>query len=257
MHISWSADDGVAGEADMTFKHDLRRLLWNLGWDVVRFEPGAHPIARRRQLLASHEIGVVLDVGANDGQYGEELRRELRFRGHIRSFEPMSKPFSRLQARAASDPLWEAFPLALGDSEGRATINIAGNSYSSSILGMLSAHEAAAPESRFEGVEDVKVTTLDAVFDDVCPPGERIYLKIDTQGYESRVLRGAARSLPLIDVVQLEMPLVPLYEGELSLLELVKHMLGEGYALVALEPGFTDSRTGELLQVDGIFHRLR
>jgi FkbM family methyltransferase len=244
-----------SGAVDVTLKHRLRRHLWTIGWDVVRFAPGAHPIARRRKLLATYGIGVILDVGANDGQYGATLREDLGFDGYIRSFEPMGAAFSRLEARAARDPRWDVFQLALGDEEGTATINIAGNSYSSSLLDMLPAHAAAAPESRSVGTEEVALTTLDAVFDDACPDAERVFLKIDTQGYEGPVLRGAARSLSRVDVVQLEMSLVPLYAGELSLVELVTYMLGEGFVLVALEPGFTDPRTGELLQVDGIFHR--
>ncbi len=241
----------------MTVKHNLRRLLWSLGYDVSRFEPGSHPIARRRRLLADLQIGVILDVGANTGQYGKELRDELRFRGHIRSFEPMSTAFRELETRASGDSGWETFNFALGDAEGTDTINISGNSYSSSILDMLSAHEAAAPESKFVGKEQIKIQTLDAIFEDVCPAGERVYLKIDTQGYEGRVLRGAQNSLSKVDAVQLEMPLVPLYEGELSFADLYDLIVCEGYTLAALDPGFNDPSSGRLLQVDGIFVRAR
>jgi FkbM family methyltransferase len=160
-----------------------------------------------------------------------------------------------LRARASKDADWETFNFALGDAEGEHTINISRNSFSSSILEMLPAHEAAAPESRYVGAETISVRTLDGIFDDVCPPGTSVYLKVDTQGYEGRVLRGARRSLSKIDVVQLEMPVVPLYDGELTLIELLELMRDEGYVLVALDPGFTDPRTGYILQVDGAFRR--
>ena len=239
----------------MTIKHEMRKLLWDFGYDVVRFDPGSHPVARRRRLMTVSQIGVVLDVGANTGQYGQELRGELGYSGFICSFEPMSAAFRELQARASGDPDWQTFNVALGDTVGTTSINIAGNSYSSSILDMLPAHEAAAPESTFVGTEEIRMRTLDSIFEDVCPRGERVYLKIDTQGFEGRVLRGAQESLPKIDAVQLELPLVPLYDGELPFVDLCKFMLGEGYTLVALDPGFTDPRTGRLLQVDGIFVR--
>jgi FkbM family methyltransferase len=249
------AERGFRTDDPMTLKHELRKRLWTFGLDVSRFEATSHPVARRRQLLAQLRIDVVLDVGANVGQWASELRDEVGFTGRIRSFEPMRAAFGELQSRAAGDADWEVFNCGLGDDPGEHVIHVAGNSYSSSLLKMLPAGEAAAPESRTVGQETVTVKTLDDVFESLCSPDDRIYLKIDTQGYEGRVLRGAKRSLARIDAVQLEMSLVPLYEGELSLLELVQLMQDEGFDMVALEPGFSDPRSGRLLQVDGVFDR--
>jgi FkbM family methyltransferase len=238
-----------------TIRDELRRRLWALGYDVARFRPESHAIARRRRLIRSLHIDVVLDVGANAGQFAHHLRRDLAFEGRICSFEPLSVPFRRLQSRAAEDPDWQAFNFALGDVEGIATINVAANSESSSLLEMLPSHVEAAPQSRFVGTEDVDVRTLDAIFDDLCQPGEGVYLKIDTQGFEGRVLRGADRCLPKIDTVQVEMSLTPLYSDELTLGALYHLLLGKGYVMVGLEPGFTNPQTGQLLQADAIFHR--
>jgi len=241
----------------MTIKHELRKLLWSFGLDLQRFDRETHPVARRRHLMQRYGIQVVLDVGANIGQYGQNLRDEMLYTGRLCSFEPMSKAFAALQARAAGDAQWQVFNFALGDADGRQTINIAGNSYSSSMLDMLPAHEQAAPESKFVGKEEIVIRTLDGVFPEVCKPGERIYLKVDTQGFEGRVLKGGERALGHIDTVQMEMSLTPLYAGEASFNDLCQTMQDKGYTLVALEPGFTDPRTGHLLQMDGIFHRDR
>jgi FkbM family methyltransferase len=205
--------------------------------------------------MSSWRIDVVLDVGANAGQYAQRLRSDLGFEGRICSFEPMSLPFRRLQSRAAEDPKWQTFNFALGDVEGMATINIAANSESSSMLEMLPSHLEAAPESRFVGTEDVELRTLDAIFHDLCQPGEGVYLKIDTQGFEGRVLRGADRSLPKIDTVEMEMSLTPLYSNEPTFGELYQLLLAKGYTVVGLEPGFTNPQTGQLLQADAVFHR--
>jgi len=235
--------------------HDLRRLLWRFRLDISRFDPLSGPTGRRRLLFAAHAIGVVLDVGANTGAWARDLREVVGFKGHIRSFEPTTTAFHQLEKRSAGDDRWQIFNVALGDADGELVINIAGNLDSSSILEMRPAHEAAAPASGYVGSETAAVRTLDGIFDEVCPPGERVYLKIDTQGYEGRVLRGANRSLAKIDFVQLEMPLVPLYVGESTFTELLGLMFAEGFELVGLDPGFTDARTGHVLQVDGIFHR--
>ncbi len=239
----------------MSVKLKVRRQLRKLGYDIARFTPESHPIARRGRLMSSFQIDVVLDVGANAGQYAQELRGDLGFPGRICSFEPLAAPFHVLQERAAEDPKWSAFNFGLGDVTGKATINVAGNSESSSLLEMLPRHLEAAPDSGFLGTEDIEVKTLDAVFDDLCAPGERVYLKIDTQGFESRVLRGADRCLARIDTVQVELSLTPLYVGEAPLVEMCQMLVGGGYTMVGLEPGFADPRTGQLLQADGIFHR--
>jgi FkbM family methyltransferase len=243
------------GHTLASIRDRVRRRLWALGCDVARFRPESHPIARRRRLIGSLHIDVVLDVGANAGQFAQHLRRDFGFEGRICSFEPLSVPFRKLHSHAAQDPNWQAFNLALGDVEGTATINIAANSESSSMLKMLPLHIEAAPESRFVGTEVVEVRTLDAIFRDLCRPGEGVYLKIDTQGFEGRVLRGADRCLPKIDTVQVEMSLTPLYSDELTFGELYQLLLDKGYAMVGLEPGFTNPQTGQLLQADAIFHR--
>ncbi len=239
----------------MNVKHELRRLVWKVGYDVTPFNATWSGVARRRDLLWSLGIDVVLDVGANVGQYGSQLRRDVGFEGRICSFEPMRGAFRVLEAEAADDPKWSTFNLAIGDVAGSATINIAANSESSSLLPMLTSHSEAAPESRFVGTEKIETQTLDALFDDLCAPGERVYLKIDTQGFEGRVLAGADRSLPKIDTLQIEMALTPLYEGEIAFADLLELLLGRGYMIVGLEPVFADPRTGRLLQVDAVFHR--
>ncbi|MDX1547792.1 MAG: FkbM family methyltransferase, partial [Rhodothermales bacterium] len=95
----------------------------------------------------------------------------------------------------------------------------------------------------------------DAVFEDYYRPGARAYLKLDVQGYERHVLDGAARALPQILGLQLEMSLVPLYDGETPFHEMLTVLDGLGFTLMSVEPVHADARTGQLLQVDGIFFR--
>ena len=245
----------MAGRASIRVQHGLRRLLWRAGYDVTPFNAKWSPIARRGELLRFLQVDVVLDVGANEGQYAQQLRADLGFRGRICSFEPVVEPYHILAAKAVDDPHWTTYNVGLGDVPERATINVAANWENSSLLDMLPAHLDAAPESRFVGSEQIEIQTLDAMFRDLVRPGEHVFLKVDTQGYEGRVLRGAEQSLRAIETVQLEMPLAPLYDGELGFGELVRLMLDDGFEIVGLEPGFSDPSTGRLLQVDGIFHR--
>jgi FkbM family methyltransferase len=241
----------------MNWRHLIRRQLRRLGYDLHRFNPERSPLARRKRLLQHYGIAAVLDVGANVGQFARELRDDVGYTGEIVSFEPLAAAFASLQAARRGDPSWRALHCALGAEPGTWTIHVAANSESSSLLEMLPAHRAAAPYSGTVGEERVEVRTLDGVLDGLFPDsfaGE-IYLKIDTQGYEREVLRGAKRSLARIRTLQLELSLVPLYRDAPLFDEMCALLGRDGYRLVSLESGFTDARTGEMLQADGIFHR--
>lgn len=239
----------------MGVRHEVRRLLRKAGYDVSKFGPTSHPLARRRQILQSYGIDTVLDIGANAGQFAKELRYDVGYGKRILSFEPLSTAFALLCANAKADPAWDVYNYAIGDVEEKREINIAGNSYSSSLLSMLPAHLESAPESKYVGKESIEVKTVDAIFGLLCKTSRNVYMKIDTQGFESRVLAGAERSLQHIDTIQMEMSLVPLYDGELCFNEMCLFMDRKGYTLVAIENGFSDPASGQLLQVDGIFHR--
>lgn len=232
----------------------LRKFLRDRGFDIVRYSYNSHPLARRARLIASYNITTVLDVGANAGYYAKQLR-EIGFKGRIISFEPLGSAYKELSENAKSDPLWETLNFALGSEGGQVEINIATNSLSSSILGILPSHVDFAPESYYVGKEKIIVKRLDSIFEKVCRNDEKVYLKIDTQGFEKKVIEGAGKVLHYIDTVQLEMSLVPLYEDELLFIEMMDLLNQKGYKLVAIEPGFSDPLTGQLLQVDGIFHR--
>lgn len=231
--------------------HDVVRAA---GFDVVRFQPSSHPLARRFRLFDVFGIDLVVDVGANDGGYGSELRR-LGYRGRIVSFEPLPDAIERLDRRRAGDTSWEARDVALGDVDGEATIQIAGNSASSSLLPMLAAHERYEPRSRPVGRLTVQVRRLDDIAGDVLKDSRRPLLKLDTQGYEGRVLDGAERTLGRCSGVQVELSLVPLYEGAPLAHEMVDRLTAAGFQLMGIEPGFSDPASGQLLQFDGVFFR--
>jgi FkbM family methyltransferase len=216
------------------------------GFDLTRFDRG--------KLIGHHRINVVFDVGANLGQYAAELRA-VGYRGRIVSCEPLADAFRTLAQRAAGDPAWVALNCALGEADGLRAINVAANSQSSSLLEMMPRHAEAAPYATYQGVEEVKVVRLDSIFEQHVSGGDRVFLKLDVQGYERLVLAGAEVSLPRLQGVQLEMSLVPLYRGEASYTDLIAQMTARGFQLMAVEPAFRDPRSGQLLAMDGVFFR--
>ncbi len=239
----------------MNRKQRLQRRLWKVGFQIDRFNAATHVVARLGLLLKTHQINVVLDVGANTGQFSEELRQQCDYTGKIFSFEPLSSAFAELKAASDGDPDWQANNFALGAEETQTEIHIAGNSHSSSLLNMLPTHEQVAPQSRYTGSETIQVRPLDALYDELCGPTDKVFLKIDTQGYEEAVLKGAAQSLQKIKLVELELSLVPLYDGAKLLPELLAQMSELGFRLIGVDSEFTDLNTGHVLQANGLFVR--
>jgi FkbM family methyltransferase len=196
-------------------KESVRSILRNVfGLDVRKLKnipsPAEPVVAGFRQF----GIDLVLDVGANKGQFASEIRH-CGYAGKIVSFEPLSQAHGELLQSSAGDPMWDAYPrCALGDHNGEVEINIAGNSESSSILPMLESHRNAAPESAYQGKGIVPIKTLDAVAGQYLKYARSPFLKIDTQGFEWQVLDGARDIFPHIKGIVVELSLVPLYEGQ-------------------------------------------
>ena len=205
--------------------------------------------------LAKNEIDIVLDVGANTGQFAKSIRR-ANYQGKIVCFEPLPDAHEKLKNHFVGDERVLIHPrTALGNVRGSVQINVSGNSVSSSILNLLPAHSDAAPESVYIDTIKTDIDCLDNVFADYVTPENRVFLKIDTQGYEWNVLNGAELSLKKIDGLLLEMSLVPLYDGQRLWKEILDRLEREGFFLWQIFPGFSDPISGQSLQFDGVFYR--
>src|SRR5688572_4694911 len=137
----------------------------------------------RVKLMAGRGVDLVLDVGANIGQFAIRTRR-AGYEGRIVSFEPLESAFAELGEAAGSDPDWEIRRHALGSSEGEAEINVSRNSYSSSMLGINERHLASDPDSEYVATERIEVRRLDSIWDEVSAGARQPFLKLDVQGFE-------------------------------------------------------------------------
>jgi FkbM family methyltransferase len=224
-----------------------RRAFVSLGVDVRR--------VRNLPLnpLVYHGVDLLLDVGANTGQYVRSARAS-GYLGKVVSFEPLPDAHRQLIDCARSDPDWLVHPrCAIGASRGQSQINVSGNSYSSSLLPMLGSHETAAPDSTYISQVDVEVVPLDTVYRRYKGNAKRVCLKIDTQGYEARVLQGGQEALRDVGCVQLEMSIVPLYAGQELYQYFFDFFRERGFFLWSVVPGFFERHSGRLLQFDATF----
>lgn len=233
----------------------IKRLLKRAGFEVYRTNIHNSAAAQLARIIECTEIDLVLDIGANVGQYATALR-EHGYQGRIVSFEPLSSAHARLVASAQGDDGWQVAPrMALGNSEGEILVHVAGNSLSSSVLDMLPEHQRAAPGSGCVGSETVALRRLDRVAPGYLAGAKAVLLKIDTQGFEDRVLAGAAGIIDRIAAIQTEMSLVPLYAEQPLFDDLRAKIESMDFEFFAIFPGYVHEITGRTLQVDGLFVR--
>lgn len=233
----------------------IHRALRRLGYDMYRFDPAVFPQAQQAKLLQATGIDLVLDVGANAGQFASRLR-EVGYRGRIVSFEPLRAARQRLLDASSGDAQWVvADRAALGDRAHEVDVNVSEDSANSSILEMLAAQLPGAPGSRYVAKERVPMRRLDEIAAPYLAPDSVTLLKIDTQGFEDRVLDGAADILPRIAGIHLELSLVPLYAGQKLFPEMLARLRDLGFEVWALWPAFVDAKSGRLLQVDATLFR--
>lgn len=233
----------------------LRRLARALGFELLPLRKAREPIRRLVNLLERHRVDLVVDGGANRGQYATQLR-SAGWRGLILSIEPIPELRAELQRRAAADPSWRiAPPVALGATGGRAMLEVSAESDMSSLLARTPRLERLSPSSRPLRRIEVPLVRLDAMPQLADGPAERIFLKLDLQGSEAAALEGARGLMPRIVGLQLELALVELYEGELSWRVMIDRVEALGYVPWLFLPGYVDPRSGRELQMDGVFLR--
>jgi FkbM family methyltransferase len=188
-----------------------------------------------QRLFAFLGINCVLDVGANRGQYGRFLRN-CGYQGHIISFEPSPKDFAFLQQQAQQDPLWQVHNYGLGDTDATLQFNITSDTLFNSFLQpneFILTHGVAVHD-----VIDVPIHRLDGILDtvlaDVKTPS--IYLKLDTQGYDLKVLEGAKKIRHRLSALQSELSLIAIYEGSPNYLDSIAQLNEMGFSITGLFP---------------------
>jgi len=142
----------------------------------------------------------------------------------------------RLQQRAAGDRHWQVFKLALGERRESLSINAFDSSDLSSILDPSAMGAANYPSMRAGRKEVIEVETLDHVLASQGTDAARLMLKMDTQGYDLKVYRGAANTLGRVQALVSELSFQPIYEGMPDYREMLAEFESAGFAVSGLFP---------------------
>jgi len=216
----------------------------------IRMMPKLLEWALLRDTLARLQVNCVLDVGAHRGQFATSLRR-IGYRGQIVSFEPVAEAFATLDATFSRDARWRGYNLALGNESGVRPFNVALESTE------MSSFLAPLDSGWKLRVESVAMQKLDLLFDEIVaqlPGPPRIFLKMDTQGYDLEVLQGAAASLPAVVGLQSELSVWPVYQRMPSYLQALEYYERQGFRLLGLVEAARTER-GLLLEMNCVMAR--
>jgi FkbM family methyltransferase len=208
-----------------------RQLRRSLKIDIIRSFNTSTLSHHLEEVFEAYRIDTIIDVGANEGQFGR-LVRELGFTGDIHSFEPVKQTYDRLVRTAARDQRWTTHNLALGREAGTLSINVSEDSVFSSLL-RPNDHGAG----RFSGIkvqrqEQVEVATLDYFMrTHIGGARRRVFLKMDTQGYDIEVFAGAAASMDYFCCILSELSLIPIYDGMTDYLQTLATYQKHGFSV--------------------------
>lgn len=208
-------------------------------------------------LLEMYRVNCVIDVGAHKGGYALSLRRS-GYTGQIISFEPVSYSFERLQRRARNDRKWSVHNFALGDREHRAEIQVAQRADFSSLLTPNSAaNNLFGSLTHVSRTEHIEVKRLDSLFEDLCSNIDlpRVYLKMDTQGYDLKVFEGLGSLTGSLVGLQSEVSVIPIYDGMPDMLEAMALYRSHGFELTGLFPVSRHNTSMRVVEFDCVMVR--
>lgn len=235
-------------------KELIKRCFNAIGVEVHKYNFHHNDQLLIAKCISLLNVDLVFDIGANRGQYARRLLRS-GYRNKLISFEPIAKAFQALKHNANKFNNWEAYHLGVGSQSGNLAINVSENVYSSSVLEVTETSIGAAPDSKIMREERISMTTLNEFFKSHQINSQKIYLKLDVQGFELEVLKGASEVLSQVIAIQVELSTTPLYKGSPLYLDVITYLKNLNFDLFSVLPEFRNPNSGRLLQFDGIFVR--
>jgi FkbM family methyltransferase len=217
----------------------VRKAVRARGYDMVHYVPW-------KNLFAHCGIDLILDVGANIGQTYESFRW-AGFEGPIYSFEPHPEVFKRLQSQPGHS--WQRFQYALSSQTGQAKFHVTNYDVANSL------HKPVMDGLNVVGEISVQTYRLDELWTKQGFTAKRVFLKIDAEGHDLEVIKGASGILDRIQLIMVETGALPRFQGEPSLPEMVNFMDGLGFGICRAEKNSFNFNAGMDTAFDFIFAR--
>jgi FkbM family methyltransferase len=213
---------------------------------------GVAPAINQAEVLRSTGHDLLLDVGAHKGQFtlmGRRANPAVR----VHAYEPQSAQARIFHSLHGRDPMVTLHQTALGDAAGSSELHISRRTDSSSFLPASNLLTELFEDTQHEGSERVSVARLDD-FPEHWGDARKALLKIDVQGFELNVLRGAEEALRHCGHVYAECSHVVLYEGQALFEEIEAFLAARGFRQQVRRN--EDLNDGAIIQADYLFSRV-
>ena len=241
------------GQGTKKFSVRLRKLatvFTNGDYRAAFFRARVAPSIEHVALLKSSQFATIVDIGANRGQF-TLAARHFSPSARIIAFEPLSGPANRFRAALGGDQLVTLHPVAIGATNGAATMHVSAQDDSSSLLPITDLQESLFAGTREVATESIQVECLASRIkpEDIKQPA---LLKIDVQGYELSVLEGCEALLPQFSRVYVECSFVELYAGQALAANVIAFLHDRGFDLCGAYNTHYDT-SGIAIQSDLLF----
>lgn len=212
-------------------------------------------VRRLKKIFAEYFIDCVIDVGANVGQYAKFLREKVGYKGLIISFEPEPDNFKKLLVSSRHDDRWVVFNDALGSQEGELCLNVMEAGDLNSFL--QPNHDDTDELEKLNVIKSiikVPVKKLDDLMHNFIEDNDirNVFLKLDTQGFDLEVFKGALHSLDVIKGVQTEVSVLPIYMNMPSFDDSLKLFRKNGFEVSGLY-SLSEDRFPHAIEFDCIY----
>ncbi len=221
----------------------IKRIINNLGYDIKKIDKEFKNLPLDDLLRDKiNENPIIFDVGGNKGQSVTKFKKIFK-KPIIHSFEPIKSEIEIMSEKFKNDEDVKLNNFALGETQGEKSFNISALTGASSFNKInnnsrwikVRSKEQNTTISEFSKSTKVEITTLDEYFFK-----EKIkhidLLKIDTQGYEDKVLEGSLKTLGenKIKAIVTEVMFDDCYDKYFTFSDIEKFLLPNNFRMVGI-----------------------
>lgn len=230
----------------------IHRLLNKFGYQVHNISKEAKYLKIQKwNFLTKIQIRTIIDVGANEGQFVSEILNIFPL-AEIHSFEPLRDCYEKLVFSFRNNQKVHTYNFALGEQDGEITFSKSSATGSSSLLKMGNLHKKLYPHTANLIEEKVKIKRLDDVLANL-NLGDHTLLKVDVQGAEDKVIKGAAKVLKNVGIIITEVSYAALYEGQPLFRDIIALLEQYDFIYIGNIEQFGNPITGAPLFADAVF----
>jgi FkbM family methyltransferase len=194
----------------------------------------------------------IFDIGANQGQF--TIASMNRFpEANIYAFEPISEVLLKFKNNISGNDRVRVYNCAVGDTCGE--IIFYSNKYSHVSSALVINEKNTIPNYDQSATSRIKIKTIkmDDILDDISIISP-VLLKLDVQGYEREVIRGARRLLQKVDYIIIETPFVKLYEDQ-PLFNEINTLLNEHNFKLVAPIDFYEGNNLQIIEIDFLYKK--